>query len=103
MSAHPAGLDKLLLAAGKGCARFLEGVISRKLGSPVNFWDGADGLGAILEEQLKQAGVPNKRFSEILTPRLVVEEIGSVFTPIVKPLHPRKRKRLPIRPRRAKR
>jgi hypothetical protein len=72
----PAGLDKLLLAAGKGCARFLEGVISRKLGSPVNFWDGADGLGAILEEQLQNAGVPNKRFGELLRPRLVLDKTG---------------------------
>jgi hypothetical protein len=72
----PAGLDKLLLAAGKGCARFFESLAERKLGMRVNVWDGADGLGAILEESLKSAGVPNKRLPDLLTPRLVIERAG---------------------------
>ena len=72
----PAGLDKLLLAAGKGCARFLESLAFRKLGTQVNLWDGVDGLGAILEESLKSAGVPNKRLPDLLTPRLVLQSAG---------------------------
>lgn len=72
----PAGLDKLLLAAGKGCALFVEQLIGRKFGTRVNLWDGADGLGAILEEQLKAAGVPNKRLPDLLTPRLVLQSAG---------------------------
>ncbi len=72
--ADPAGLDKLLLAAGKGVTRYLEGLAGQKLGRPVNFWDGPDGLGAVLGEHLKAAGVPNKRLPELLTPRLVLEK-----------------------------
>jgi hypothetical protein len=72
----PAGLDKLLLAAGKGVARFVEAAVQRKFGTQVNIWDGADGLGAILDEHLKAAGVPNKRLPELLTPRLVAEYAG---------------------------
>jgi len=72
----PAGLDKLLLAAGKGVARFLESALERKTGTKVNLWDGQDGLGMILEEQLQQAGVPNKRLPELLTPRSVLQQTG---------------------------
>jgi hypothetical protein len=74
----PAGLDKLLLAAGKGIARYLENMAQVKLGQPLNLWDGADGLGAVLEEHLQAAGVPNKRLSELLTPRLVLQNAGVV-------------------------
>lgn len=81
----PAGLDELLLAAGKGVTRFLEGLVSSKLGRPVNIWDGPDGLGAVLKEHIDAAGVPNKRLPELLTPRLVVNE----FAP-----KPRKKKSL---------
>ena len=71
----PAGLDKLLLAAGKGVARYLENMAQVKLGQPLNLWDGKDGLGAVLEEHLQAAGVPNKRLSELLTPRLVLQNV----------------------------
>jgi hypothetical protein len=74
----PAGLDKLLLAAGKGMARYLEALAARQLGTPVNLWDGKDGLGALLQEHIEAAGVPNKRLPELLTPRLVVERAGIV-------------------------
>lgn len=74
----PAGLDKLLLAAGKGCARFLEGLAEKKLGTRVNLWDGVDGLGAVLEESLKSAGVPNKRLNDLVTPRLVLQQTGAI-------------------------
>lgn len=65
----PAGLDKVLLAAGEGCARYLEGLLRQKTGQSMNIWDGADGLGAILGERLKAAGVPNKRLPELVTVR----------------------------------
>jgi len=71
----PAGLDNLLLAAGKGCARFLEHAIGQKLGRPVSFWDGPDGLGAFLSEEIKAAGIPNARLPELLTPRAVLTPI----------------------------
>lgn len=74
----PAGLDKLLLAAGKGVARYLEGLAQQKLGRPVSLWDGKDGLGAVLEEHLKSAGVPNKRLPELISPRLVLEKAGAI-------------------------
>jgi hypothetical protein len=72
----PAGLDQLLLAAGKGVARWLEGVVSNKLQTPFNIWDGANGLGAVLDEHLKAANVPNRRLPELLTPRLVAQSLG---------------------------
>jgi hypothetical protein len=72
----PAGLDQLLLAAGKGVARWLEGVVSAKLQAPVNIWDGQNGLGAVLAEQLQAANVPNQRLPELLTPRLVAQYAG---------------------------
>jgi len=71
-----AGLDKLLLAAGKGCARYVEQLLEVKLGRPLNIWDGPDGLGAVLEESLKSAGVPNKRLPELFTPRAVLSQAG---------------------------
>ena len=72
----PAGLDQLLMAAGKGVTRFLEGVASAKLGRPVQLWDGPDGLGAILQEHIEAAGVPNQRLPELLTPRAVLQRAG---------------------------
>ena len=74
----PAGLDKLLLAAGKGCARFFESLAEKKLGTRLNLWDGKDGLGAVLEESLKSAGVPNKRLPDLVTPRLVLQQTGAI-------------------------
>lgn len=72
----PAGLDQLLLAAGKGCARFLEAALREKCGATVSIWDGKDGLGAVLEEHLAAVGVPNKRLPELLTPRAILEQAG---------------------------
>jgi hypothetical protein len=74
----PAGLDKVLVAAGKGCCRFLEGLLSKQTGVPINLWDGKDGMGAILEESLKRAGVPNKRLPELVTPRAILQETGVI-------------------------
>ncbi len=59
--------------------------MSSKLGRPVNLWDGADGLGAVLKEHIDAAGIPNQRLPELLTPRLVVNELG---------IKPRKKKSL---------
>jgi hypothetical protein len=63
------------LAAGKGCARYLEGLVQAKFGRTINVWDGFDGLGTILEEHIKAAGVPNKRLPELVTPRAVLDTI----------------------------
>jgi hypothetical protein len=73
----PAGLDSLLMAAGKGVARWLEGAVQQKTGIPVTIWDGQDGLGAILRENLDAAGVPNKRLPELVTPRSILDTLGS--------------------------
>ncbi len=80
-SPDPAGLDKLILAAGEGVARWAEGVLASR-GVTVNIWDGRNGLGAVLGEHIEAAGIPNKRAHELLTPRAVVEMMA-----------PKKRKR----------
>lgn len=79
MTPDPAGLDKLLLAAGKGIARYCEAAIQRNFGQSVQLWDGNDGLGAVLEEHLKAAGVPNKRLPEIVTPRAVMDALRPYY------------------------
>ncbi len=68
----PAGLDETLLAAGKGIARWLESAVEAKTGIRPTIWDGKDGLGAVLQEHLEAAGVPNKRLPELVTPRSVL-------------------------------
>ncbi len=73
----PAGLDSLLLAAGKGVARWLEGAVQQKTGMPVSIWDGKDGLGAVLQEHLQAVGVPNKRLPELVTPRSIVSAVNN--------------------------
>ncbi len=85
----PAGLDELLLAAGKGLARFVERWGADKLGRPVNIWDGVNGLGAVLTEHIEAAGIPNKRLPELVTPRSIS---GAVFGP-AKTRRPRRRVR----------
>jgi phosphoribosylformimino-5-aminoimidazole carboxamide ribonucleotide (ProFAR) isomerase len=57
----PAGLDKLLLAAGKGITRYLEGVCQTRLGHPVSLWDliaqfQADGLRHVLCTDIERDG-----------------------------------------------
>jgi hypothetical protein len=76
----PAGLDKLILSAGKATARFVEGLIQQKIGQSVQLWDGKDGLGAVMEEQVRAAGIPNKRLPELVTPRAVLQQSG-LLTP----------------------
>jgi hypothetical protein len=72
----PAGLDKLILALCKTGTRFLEGFVQQKTGRSIPLWDGKDGLGAVLEEQVKVAGIPNKRLPELVTPRAVLQQTG---------------------------
>lgn len=74
-ASDPAGLDNVILAAGQGVTRWLESLIASKLGRPVNLWDGPNGLGAVLREHIEAAGVPNKRFPELVTPRSVLSPI----------------------------
>ena len=45
---------------------------------PVDLWNGPQGLRGVLEEAVKNAGLPNKRFAEIVTPRLIAEKAGIV-------------------------
>jgi hypothetical protein len=69
----PAGLDQLLLAAARGVTRFVEVKVAQNFGRPVNLWDGPDGLGAVLDESLRNAGIPNKRLPELVTPRSILQ------------------------------
>lgn len=86
----PAGLDKLLLSAGQAFTRYLESLIEKKTGTPIKLWDGQDGLGKVLEEQLRAAGVPNKRLPELVTPRAILDafvprgvaEAGGTLKPV---------------------
>jgi hypothetical protein len=72
----PAGLDKLLLAAAKAITLSWETLVAARTGKPLSLWDGKDGVGAVMEEYLQARGVPNKRLSELLTPRLVLQNAG---------------------------
>ncbi len=76
----PAGLDQLLLAAGKGVARYVEGLAARH-GVNVNLWDGNDGLGAVLAESFENAGVPNQRFADLVSPRSIAQRAGIIRKP----------------------
>ena len=72
----PAGLDRLVMAAGEGLARWGEGLAARH-GIKVEIWDGPNGLGAVLGEHIERAGVPNKRLAELVTPRAIVESLAA--------------------------
>jgi hypothetical protein len=61
---NPAGLDQLIMAAGKAASRFIE-----NKGFPFAIWDGPDGFGAVLREHLDAAKVPNKTLPEMFTAR----------------------------------
>lgn len=71
----PAGLDKLLLAVAQAGARWAEQKAAA-LGVTLNLWDGENGLQSVVVDAIKQHGIPNKRFQELVTPRLVAENVG---------------------------
>lgn len=73
----PAGFDRLLFALAKGATEFAE----RKAlehGVPLKLWDGKDGLGMVVEQIISDAGIPNKRFPELVSPRSIAEHVGIV-------------------------
>jgi hypothetical protein len=75
-----AGLDKLLLSAAQSGVRYLESfALSR--GVAVDLWNGPNGAGAVLEQAISERGVPNKRFTALVNPRSIAEEIGLVKKP----------------------
>lgn len=71
----PAGLDQLLLAVFRTGCSIIETQLSNKTGTQVKLWGGKDGLGAVIEEHIKRAGIPNKRLPELVTPRSVIEAL----------------------------
>lgn len=71
----PAGLDKLLLAFGKGIHDFAKAKASNH-GVHFDVWSGKDGLEETLKAVMKDCKVPNKRLSELFTPRSIAERAG---------------------------
>jgi hypothetical protein len=76
----PAGLDKLLLAAAHSGIRYLEQFATSR-GVTVDLWSGPNGAGAVLEQAIRERGVPNKRFAELVNPRTIAEGVGLVKKP----------------------
>lgn len=76
-ASDPAGLDNLLLAIGEGCARWAERKVAG-LGVHINLWDGVDGLGEVVKDVISQQGIPNKRFNELVSPRIIAEQVGAL-------------------------
>ena len=74
----PAGADKAVLAAAEAGCHWMEAFIQTSMRVQVDLWNGPNGLRGVVEEAVKNAGVPNKRFAEIVTPRLIAEKAGIV-------------------------
>lgn len=74
----PAGADKVVLAAAEAATHWLEAILTTYSRMPIDLWNGPNGLRGVLEEAVKNAGVPNKRFAGIVTPRLIAEKAGIV-------------------------
>ena len=74
-SEDPAGLDKLLLAVGKVAHDFVAGKAAR-FGVHLDWWSGQDGLESVLKDAIKEHGIPNKRFVELVTPRKIAVKSG---------------------------
>jgi len=74
----PAGADKVVLAAAKAGTQWVEGLLHRAFGLEVDLWNGPNGAGAVVQEAVINAGIPNKRFHEFVTPRAVAEKLELV-------------------------
>ena len=74
----PAGADKVVLAAAEAGCHWLEAILNANLRVSVDLWNGPQGLRGVIEQAVQQAGLPNKRFAEIVTPRLIAEKAGIV-------------------------
>lgn len=68
----PAGFDKVLLAVGRAAVGWAESKV-RNLGFNLDLWNGEDGVGAVVEQALKEQGIPNKRFTALVNPRVIAE------------------------------
>ncbi len=71
----PAGLDKLLLAVGKVAHDFVAAKAAR-FGVRLDWWGGADGLENVIHSAIEQHKIPNRRFQEIVSPRIIAESTG---------------------------
>jgi hypothetical protein len=76
----PAGLDQLLLKLGEAGARWAEDRLANR-GIRLTLWDGENGLGRVVQDVLVDAGIPNKRFHDIVSPRSIAEGMGFVKRP----------------------
>ena len=73
----PAGLDKVLLAAGKAAHDFVMGKAAR-FGIRLDWWSGENGLEAVIQDAIREHEIPNKRFPELVSPRSIAERAGVV-------------------------
>lgn len=74
----PAGADKVVLAAAEAATHWLENLLTTYSRLPIDLWNGPQGLRGVITQAVEQARVPNKRFAEIVTPRLIAEKAGIV-------------------------
>ena len=71
----PAGLDKVLLAAGKAAHDFVVAKAAR-FGIHLDWWNGKNGLQAVIQDAIREHEIPNKRFPELVSPRSLAEKAG---------------------------
>jgi len=77
-SDDPAGADKVVLAAAKAGTEWVQRFLRYQFGVEVDLWNGPNGAGAVVQEAVSNAGIPNKRFHEIVTPRTIAEKLELV-------------------------
>ena len=77
----PAGADRVVLAAAEAVTHWAESLIFRYAGVPLDLWNGNNGLRGVVEEAVEVAGIPNKRFGEIVNPRTVAQQLNIVPMP----------------------
>ena len=66
-------VDMLLLGCAELVTRRVEGLLSSRVGQPVNLWDGSDGISGLVHDFCDSTGLTGFR----LTPRSVVQSIGA--------------------------
>ena len=73
-----AGADKVLLAGIEAACHWFENFLASGLRVHVDLWNGPNGLRGVIEEAVQNAGIPNKRFLEIMSPRAIAEGSGLI-------------------------
>lgn len=80
-SSDPAGADQVVIRAAQACVEWGQRLLHSKFGVQLDFWSGSDGLGSVVEQAVREQGIPNKRFHEIVNPRVVAERAGVIRMP----------------------